>query len=321
MFTGLLNQIFMLMRQVLALISCLVALTISYAQSTDTPTNFLYGTRCSATLKKYDPVYIINGVVADISDLKRLDPDEIDSILILKNSQLISLYTCRATDGVVIITTKNVNEKTIYVRDALTGEIVSSASVQLVSRKIQNDTSNYLFPDSLGAFKTKKLFGNREYELRVSCVGYKPYIAGINAKKVGKSFIVFLERNYSMLGEAVVVCRGKIISCRLVCCLKGVKIEDSAKKILYHEKLKIYPNPAGRSQNVNIEINDYESQRLSLKLFSLGGNLISENEYMILKSKFILSYKINSRLAAGLYIMQIFDQCGHLIKSEKLILQ
>ena len=50
------------------------------------------------------PLYIIDGVPNDA--MKHLNPDDIESISVLKDAAAISLYGARATNGVILITTK-----------------------------------------------------------------------------------------------------------------------------------------------------------------------------------------------------------------------
>ena len=58
------------------------------------------------TLGNNDPLYIIDGQPVDSKVLDRLDPNDIESLQVLKDAASASIYGSRASNGVIIITTK-----------------------------------------------------------------------------------------------------------------------------------------------------------------------------------------------------------------------
>jgi len=60
-----------------------------------------------------DPLYVIDGVVANARAARKIDANNIESISVLKNANAISLYGNRGINGVVIITTKKLTRKQI----------------------------------------------------------------------------------------------------------------------------------------------------------------------------------------------------------------
>ncbi len=62
--------------------------------------------RCQATVKDDGPLWISDGVVVGLSFVKKIDPADIESIDILKDSYAVATCGGRAANGVVIITTK-----------------------------------------------------------------------------------------------------------------------------------------------------------------------------------------------------------------------
>jgi|TARA_B110000914_G_scaffold218209_1_gene225240 hypothetical protein len=60
-------------------------------------------------VNKKDPMIIINGEKSDQEILKKLSPDDIESIEVLKGEQTLKKYN--APNGVIIITTKKEKEK------------------------------------------------------------------------------------------------------------------------------------------------------------------------------------------------------------------
>jgi TonB-dependent SusC/RagA subfamily outer membrane receptor len=81
--------------------------------------------RCLGSNLSPDPLLIIDGIVAEKFDLRNINPDNIESISILKGSTATALYGCRAMSGVIIITTKSANARVISVKDMFTGESAS----------------------------------------------------------------------------------------------------------------------------------------------------------------------------------------------------
>lgn len=57
------------------------------------------------------PLYVINGKAAGEDDFKRLDPNDIDDVQVLKESALAALYGSRAMNGIVVVTTKNLSKR------------------------------------------------------------------------------------------------------------------------------------------------------------------------------------------------------------------
>lgn len=58
-----------------------------------------------------EPLYVINGTVANGKALKSIDPGRIEKIDVLKDASATALYGSRAQNGVIIITTKTLTKK------------------------------------------------------------------------------------------------------------------------------------------------------------------------------------------------------------------
>lgn len=58
------------------------------------------------TLGNNDPLYIIDGQPVDSKVMDRLDPNDIESLQVLKDAASASIYGSRASNGVIIVTTK-----------------------------------------------------------------------------------------------------------------------------------------------------------------------------------------------------------------------
>ena len=63
--------------------------------------------RGTASWNGGDVVYVIDGVVRDKSSFDALDPSEVDDISVLKDASSAAIYGSRATNGVILVKTKN----------------------------------------------------------------------------------------------------------------------------------------------------------------------------------------------------------------------
>jgi Ca-activated chloride channel family protein len=65
----------------------------------------------ASTKKGNEPLYIINGKIANGNALKSIDPGKIQNINVLKDASATALYGSRGQNGVILITTKALNKK------------------------------------------------------------------------------------------------------------------------------------------------------------------------------------------------------------------
>jgi TonB-dependent SusC/RagA subfamily outer membrane receptor len=58
------------------------------------------------------PLYVINGIPVEQANLAALNPNDIESITILKDAQAVAMYGARAAQGVIVIESRKFkNEK------------------------------------------------------------------------------------------------------------------------------------------------------------------------------------------------------------------
>ena len=82
--------------------------------------NSLYGTAsgirvrgASSLRSKNNLLYIIDGIPLKSSSVRKINPNSIESIEVLKDSQAKAIYGSRASNGVIIITTKSTSQRKI----------------------------------------------------------------------------------------------------------------------------------------------------------------------------------------------------------------
>jgi hypothetical protein len=287
--------------------------------------------RCGFKIVYDKPLCILDGVIVEEFDLKNIDPNDIENITVLKGSEAATLFGCGREPGVIIIRTKV--KGTINIKDAVSGEVISGASVDLFYGEHGQHRIRVL-SDSFGRVAVNKIPTGMKYDLQVSNIGYKTYSASIKAETVKAGYSVSLQRNYSELKE-VVVTSGQLIRCRKIIysvaktfcdCLDEIRIVRSTSIYSVNSKdverdLKIYPNPVSRSQQVSIEFENAKTEKISLRLFSLDGKLVEMREYEAVEGANRISYSVNPEMTAGAYVIQLINGNGKIIKTDKLIIQ
>ncbi|KQT22585.1 hypothetical protein ASG22_15120 [Chryseobacterium sp. Leaf405] len=67
---------------------------------------------CQGTLKgSSGPLFIINGEVSDGENFSKIDPKRVESIKVFKGKQATSLFGVKATNGAVVVETKDISRK------------------------------------------------------------------------------------------------------------------------------------------------------------------------------------------------------------------
>src|SRR5699024_12349013 len=64
------------------------------------------------TLGNNDPLFVIDGVPTKTAAYQQLNPNAIESIQVLKDAAASSIYGARASNGVIMITTKEAGSET-----------------------------------------------------------------------------------------------------------------------------------------------------------------------------------------------------------------
>lgn len=78
----------------------------------DTPEIRVRGVGTLGSSSKNDPMVLIDGVEASISDMANIAPADIESVSVLKDAASAAIYGVRAANGVILVTTKRGEEMT-----------------------------------------------------------------------------------------------------------------------------------------------------------------------------------------------------------------
>lgn len=64
----------------------------------------------NGSIENSEPLYIINGTVADSESFKNINTNKIAKITVLKNEAILALYGSKASNGVIIVETKDISK-------------------------------------------------------------------------------------------------------------------------------------------------------------------------------------------------------------------
>lgn len=81
-------------------------LVIQVTNSNPTNSTMNVNIRGVSTLNNNDPLVVIDGVTTDVACLNRINPDDIESVSVLKDAGSAAIYGSRSSSGVILVTTK-----------------------------------------------------------------------------------------------------------------------------------------------------------------------------------------------------------------------
>jgi len=278
--------------------------------------------RCQATMKDDGPLFIADGVLVDSNFIRKISPDDIESIDILKDSYAAAIYGSPACNGVIIITTKAARMRQFLVKDLLEGDGVSGATLTFISLKDERDSLRFA-ADEQGIVKTTLLKPGEEYKIVVSSVGYKPL------SETYKNTSPFLPRQFLLERDVkenipVVVISGVTVRCRLSTgCYATISYTSFIADLKSNESLstRIYPNPLRRGNIMKLEIDVQKENPLQIRIANLNGSGLRLMTYHPFKGMNRIEVPTESQWAAGIYFIQILDEKGKLLKQDKLLIQ
>src|SRR5688572_24784315 len=146
-----------------------------------------------------NPLFVVDGIVIDEFEWKNIDPNDIESISILKDLEATTIF-CSPARGVVLIATKKACQRTIQIKDMVAGEPLPAATVDLIFGEDKSDTIR-LVADSFGRVVTDRIVYGKEYKLIISSIGYKIFSAFVNAATIKRDYSVLLEKDYAVLRD------------------------------------------------------------------------------------------------------------------------
>jgi TonB-dependent SusC/RagA subfamily outer membrane receptor len=297
---------------------------------TNSETSFVI--RCSATLLSFnEPLYIVDGVPFEIKEFKDIKPNEIISIEILKPSTAAALFGCRASTGVIIITTKKANQKTFSIKDAKDRIGIGYATVTAVSQKTGKSFS--FIANEFGKIQTDSLKSS-DYQISVSCIGYKT--KEVPLKNIaGNRYEVYLEKEIMNLKEVVVsglrtnTYRKTVTECyssMLICKVPGIQITmkeeiQNHSGFLNSGTIKAYPNPVTPSGTISLSFSDVKPGQYLIRIINESGQLFCRYQKQISAKAETEQIHLSSSINAGIYFVQVINEQKKLVQSSKVVVQ
>lgn len=282
--------------------------------------------RCGSSSMSEQPVIVVDGI--PVPNFNNITPNDIESITVLKDAAVSAIYGCRASVGVILITTKSGKIRKFNIQDFLDGNPVARATVSFISTDKQ-DTVMTMANDS-GIAITDKLNVSKFYEMSVSAIGYTSLHQSLKNSYGEKDQRILLERDVKFC-EEVVIHPGNVIRCSRIykgisCGARGVKvitiIKDSLNKASNYvlTKIKTYPNPVKKGNLITVETTTDIDGKMEIKLISLDGKLLLTQPQHAIKGLNRFTLRTDSRWSAGIYFLQLYAN-GKLMASDKVVIQ
>ncbi len=205
----------------------------------------------------------------------------------------------------------------------LSGVILNSANdkpIPFATVMIKGKTTG-VSADSSGKFRFDSIARENEMVLEVSSAGFKMNELSVS-KDITTGLVIGLMPNAD-LAEVIIKSNQRSF---MMGALRRVSVSWWKKEPVAEEKrlvpdAKVYPNPVQRNGRINIEFDNAQDERMQLLVVSMNGTVVFKNTENIRKGFNHISAKAETTWAAGVYIVQLRNERGEMIKKEKLIVQ
>lgn len=279
--------------------------------------------RCAVTNSSTEPLLLVDGKLIDsLSYLNKLNPNDIEDITILKDALAQAIYGCRASSGVIIVTTKSFNRIKIQILDEVDRHPIPGATVRFVSSD-KKDTIQQTTNDT-GFFLIRKPNPKKQYTVDISSVGYQSKKELIHPNDLDKNGEIWiLNRNIISIPEALISniqCgRKRKISC---CGLRSNRcVIHQLNPTTQIKQTKAFPNPARPGQTITIEEDLESAEKVSLQVFHVSGALMGAWNLQAVKGPNQLSFATGQHWAAGTYFFRMLYANGRMAASGQIIIQ
>jgi TonB-dependent SusC/RagA subfamily outer membrane receptor len=246
--------------------------------------------RCGTGTSGQEPLFIVDGVPYEQSEIKTLNPSDIVEITVIKDLQASAIYGCRASRGVILIVTKKAYHRKFVIRDESTQLAVANAAIEAISTKTNMRIS--FAANEWGRFETDSL-KSLDYMLTISAEGYKTQT--ISLKTVQQNS-----------GE-----------------IKLAAVEPLQKKMDVNSfaLFRVYPTQISKAGAVTISFSHVKPGQYQLRMFNAAGQIFSAVQKQISTKNETMQMHIPGNAMPGMYIIQIVNEQQQLIHSSKLLVQ
>ncbi|KAF2517369.1 TonB-dependent receptor plug domain-containing protein [Flavobacterium foetidum] len=97
---------------VISLFTMLIC-TIITAQAkpiSDTISHNKENCKAKTTIFRKEPLYILDGVSVNAAEFSKINPNDIESLKVLKGKEAVAFYGTKGEDGAIIVTTRKIKD-------------------------------------------------------------------------------------------------------------------------------------------------------------------------------------------------------------------
>lgn len=272
-------------------------------------------TRCYGSITERNPLLVIDGVVCEYNKLNDLNPNDILSVTVLKSDTYLSLCKPVDTNGVILITTKSSQNKTLTIKDLVTGQSIPNATILLTSKN--SDRNQIFIANDSGIVKVERNNGSDNYNLSVSAIGYKSLVIDLRNALAQRE--ILLQRDYKNCHEVII--SSQIDRRTIHCGLRYRSLiinDDSINSKLVIGNFEIYPNPIQSNSTLNIKWKQQEFGDFMFQLFNQSGQLVFYKEINMSEGQKLFTIKMPS-VIPGNYFLKLTNKTNSRSYTEKLI--
>jgi hypothetical protein len=261
-------------------------------------------------------LFVVDGVFID--SITEMDPDEIESITVLKKAAVDALFGCRAFDGCVILITLKERSQ-LKIEDATNGAPLAMATCKVRFGK----DSAILVSDDKGIVDLEELKIKNDYSVEVSSVGYFSSFKTVTKESKGQQEIS-LERDIVLSEEVIVTANGT--KCKRICklfCTSTIThsyISEAQKVTKQEPSFRLYPNPVAKGSSITIEMPQEFTEGIMVMSDAMGKRVHTETiKNSVESNRMVLQTR--GQWAAGVYFINLVSVKGEKFPGLKLIIQ
>ncbi len=268
------------------------------------------------------PMLAINGIPTPLGSLSKIDPNDIQSVEVLRSAPATALYGPDGVNGALLLTIKKANK--FIIKDFTDGDPVPGATILFTSLKDRNEKFQLIADDS-GIVTTKKMNRSGRYEITVSAIGHITTQQVIETNS-GNEKEIFLNRDIKNCTEVIVslICKGRKPE-TLYCKLSGMYVTagtDEKKPVVQGSlRLALYPNPVQSGASLNLQFDNTGEKEKIVRVLTFDGKVLLQQVYSASQGKNIFRLPTEARWPAGTYLVQLLYENGRVLASEKMIIR
>jgi TonB-dependent SusC/RagA subfamily outer membrane receptor len=272
------------------------------------------------------PLFLVDGIRVRNGFLNQLNPNDIESIEVLKSASATAIFGIEGVHGVVIINTKKRFIR-VLIADSVNGKPVPYAVVQLSFRG-DGYKNRTISADSLGYVAIEKNWLPVLSSVWFGCVGYLGRIltgVEMNTLSSGK---VSLLRKIKLCDEVVVSTSSRIICRNETICgfnkVKGEEISIKRQPISIAAAIApamVFPNPVKRAGSIHARFMAAKKEAGVMQFITMAGQQVYQLPVSFTGVLQDVEMAMPQQLSAGTYILAIKNIEGKVIVVQSIVVE